>query len=109
VGNTLVKVLSDILLSHTTYGKPGGLYLDGPTILVLPMLAVLVTLFVASMVWVYRDAVKREKNPIFAMLFVLLTGWPGSFIWWFWLRPPLREDSLENEKMPTRLPPVPSQ
>ena len=98
-----------ILTSHTTYGKPGGLYIEGPLISVVSCLVVLTGIFVASLVWVYRDAVKRGKNPVVAMLFILLTGWPGSFIWWCWLRPALKEESLERQAVLTGLPPIPSQ
>ena len=101
--------LLNILFSRTTYGKPGGLYIEGPLIWVFAVLATLVSIFAASMVWVYRDAVKRDKNPVIAILFVLLTGWPVSFIWWFWLRPALKEESLESQVALIRLPSVPSQ
>src|SRR5260221_8655665 len=101
----LLKILS----SHTTYGKPGGLYIEGSLIFVVAVLATLAGFFAASMVWVYIDALKRGKNPVVTMLFILLTGWPASFIWWFWLRPALKEESLESQAVLTRLPPVPSQ
>ena len=99
------NLISKILSSHTTYGKPGGLYLDGPTILVLPVLAALAAIFIASLVWLGRDAKARGKHPIVAMLFVLLTGWPASFIWWYWLRPPLAERVTTTD---IELPPVPA-
>ena len=65
-----------------------GLKLEGPVILVIPALAAILFAAIASLVWLYRDAQKRNKYGLVAILFVLLTGWPVSFIWWFWLRPP---------------------
>jgi hypothetical protein len=98
-----------ILFSHTAYGKPGGLYIEGPLFFVVASLAAVVGIFGASMVWVYRDAINRGKNPIVTMLFILLTGWPGSFIWWLWLRPALKDQSFESQDaVHVHLPPVPS-
>ena len=65
----------------------GSLKFDGPAVVVLPALILLLVALVASLIWLYRDAVSRRKSGILAMLFVLLTGYPVSFLWWFWLRP----------------------
>ena len=35
----------------------------------------------------YRDAKSRGKNGLIAILFILICGWPISFILWYWLRP----------------------
>lgn len=66
----------------------GFLKIEGPALLVIPALLALVLALVASFVWLYRDARRRRKSGLVAILFVLLTGYPLSFIWWFWLRPP---------------------
>lgn len=65
----------------------GSLRFDGPAIVVLPALILFLAALVASMIWLYRDAVSRRKSGVLAMLFVLVTGYPVSFLWWFWLRP----------------------
>jgi hypothetical protein len=80
------------LFSPAGYGKPGdGLYLQGPALFVFPTLIAVTILFIASLVWLCQDARKRNRNAFIALLFILLTGWPASFIWWFWLRPPLKD------------------
>ena len=70
-----------------------GFKVEGPSILVIPSLIALIFVFVASLVWLYKDAVKRNKNGFIALLFILLAGWPGAFIVWFWLRPPLKPNT----------------
>jgi hypothetical protein len=85
-----LKILLSMLLSgHMTYGTPGnGFYLDGPTYFVVLVLGSYVSLFFVSMVWLYGDARSRDKNTLITMLLILLFGWPASFVFWFWLRPP---------------------
>ncbi len=75
---------------HTTYGKPGGFYLDGSFFFVSSILLFIVITYIASVVWVWQDARQRGKSGMVTVLFILLTGWPASFIWWFWLRPPAK-------------------
>ena len=83
-----------LLLSPLSYGKPGDtLYVHGTVIFVLPILLASATIFVGSLTWLYLDAERRGKSRLITILFVLLTGWPFSFIWWLWLRPPLRGGS----------------
>lgn len=66
----------------------GGFFnYQGPALFVLPAIVGTLVLFVGSLVWLYRDAERRIKQGIIAILFVLVTGWPASFIWWLWLRP----------------------
>jgi hypothetical protein len=64
-----------------------SLKLEGPAVFVLPALILFFAALVASLIWLYRDAVSRKKSGLLAMLFVLVTGYPVSFLWWFWLRP----------------------
>lgn len=64
-----------------------GYRLEGPAILVLSGLIIGVGMAIATLVWLYRDARCRGKSGFLAIAFILLTGWPLSFIWWFWLRP----------------------
>lgn len=68
----------------------GDFVISGPAIFVLVMAVAVLVAVVASLVWLYRDAAKRGKHGFVAILFVLLTGYPASFIWWFWLRPGVR-------------------
>jgi len=72
-----------------------GFSVQGPFILVVPAICSLVFLFVGSLVWVCIDAAQRRKNALVVLAFILLTGWPLSFFWWFWLRPP-RVESLPS-------------
>ena len=64
-----------------------GFRFSEPAILVLPLIVAAIYLSVASFVWLYADAEERGKKGRTAILLVLLTGWPISFLWWFWLRP----------------------
>jgi hypothetical protein len=86
--------LLKFLLSPASAGV-GGFSVRGPFILVEPALCALVFLFFGSLVWVWIDAGQRQKNALVVLAFILLTGWPLSFIWWFWLRPP-RGESLQS-------------
>lgn len=65
----------------------GFLKFEGPAVFVLPALIFFFVALFASLIWLYRDAVSRRKSGLLAMLFVLVTGYPISFLWWFWLRP----------------------
>jgi hypothetical protein len=76
------------LLSPASFAF-GSFKIEGPVMLVFPGVIALVVLSIASFVWLYKDAKKRSKHGLIAIVFVLLTGWPVSFIWWFWLRPPI--------------------
>ena len=86
----MLEKLRYIFLSHSSFNGPGGFHIDGPVIFVLPATLALVFILIASIIWTYKDAKKRDKNGFIALLFIFLTGWPASFIWWFWLRPPLK-------------------
>jgi len=76
----------------------GDLHLEGPVILVIPALVIILFGAIASFAWLYKDARQRHKSGLIAILFIFLTGWPLSFIWWFWLRPPLKSDSFQAAK-----------
>lgn len=64
-----------------------GIRFSEPAILVVPLIAAAIYFSIASFVWLYQDAEERGKKGLTAILLVLLTGWPISFLWWFWLRP----------------------
>jgi hypothetical protein len=83
--DTIVKFLTS---PASFTGGPGGFSINGPAIVVVPALLSIILSFFASLAWLWQDARKRNKNGLVALLFILLTGWPASFIWWFWLRPP---------------------
>lgn len=85
----MIGIIMNLLFSgHMSYGTPGSsFYIAGPTFIVAPVLGFLVSAFIVSLAWVYQDAAKRRKNSFVALVFILLTGWPLSLFWWFWLRP----------------------
>ena len=90
----MIANIFKFLLSPASIQGPNGFSLQGPAILVFPTILVLATMAVGSFVWLYLDAEKRGKSRLLAILFVLLTGWPFSFIWWLWLRPPVQTHRL---------------
>jgi len=86
----MFDAILQLLFGHASYGKPGGFYVEGSNLFVATTLLFIATIFVGSLVWLYLDAEKRGKSRIIALLFVVLTGWPASFLWWIWLRPPVK-------------------
>ncbi len=80
---------TEFLFRHASFKGPGILKVEGPMIFVVPLAAAMIYGAAASIVWLHKDAVQRDKNGCLTVLFILLTGWPVSFLWWFWLRPPL--------------------
>ena len=64
-----------------------GFRFSEPAILVVPLIVAVIYCSIAAFVWLYQDAEQRGKKGWAALLLVLLTGWPISFLWWFWLRP----------------------
>jgi hypothetical protein len=64
-----------------------GIHIHGAFIFVAPVTIGLIELSIGSLVWVWLDATRRGKSGWITLLFILLTGWPASFLWWFWLRP----------------------
>jgi hypothetical protein len=85
--NTLMEVINSFA-GHTSVNGPGGFHLDGPFFFVASIVLFIAIVYVTSLVWVWQDARQRGKSSLVTVLFILLTGWPASFIWWFWLRPP---------------------
>jgi uncharacterized membrane protein YhaH (DUF805 family) len=85
----MIREFIKFLDSPTSFsGWPGGFFTSGPLVFSVPVFIAYIALFIFSLVWVYRDANDRGKSGLVALLLILLTGWPFSFIWWFWLRPP---------------------
>ena len=70
-----------------------GFKLEGPACMAIPALVAILFVFLGLFVWLYQDARKRNKNEIVTILFIVLAGWPLSLVWWFWLRPPLKNTS----------------
>lgn len=64
---------------------------EGPVILLFPAIFAALAALVIPLFWAYWDAVKRAKNGFALLALLLITGYPISFIWWFWLRPPTRK------------------
>ena len=75
------------ILTSPTNINLAGFRLEGPAILIIPALIAFLLVAICSIFWIYRDAAQRDKNGFVAILFILLAGWPLSFIWWIWLRP----------------------
>lgn len=46
-----------------------------------------IALYVASLVWVYRDAEARDTNPILVTLLAALISWPLGLLVWLLVRP----------------------
>lgn len=85
----MIENVIKFLASPASFSNgPGGFGINGPALIVMPAIISIFFLFFASLVWVWSDARKRNKSGFIALVFILLTGWPASFIWWFWLRPP---------------------
>jgi hypothetical protein len=93
----ITDFLNKYILMHVSSHGPNGQSFEGPLILYVFYLLVSAGIFFGSFVWLYRDATKRKKNGILAILFILFTGWPISFIYWLWLRPPVDQASVINE------------
>jgi len=75
-----------------------SLHLGDPSRTVELVISLLSLLFVFSVLWVFFDARARQKSGCIAMLFILLVGWPLSFLWWFWLRPPLERGPVRRRR-----------
>jgi hypothetical protein len=89
---TLVS-FAKAMLSPASF-KNGDFKIEGPAILVLPTVILIIALSIWSFIWLYLDAKRRNKSGILAITFILITGWPFSFLWWFWLRPQLRQQQI---------------
>lgn len=55
-------------------------------IIVLIFVLIILALYVASLVWVYRDANRRGKSGILVALLVALISWPIGLLVWFLIR-----------------------
>ncbi|HEX8747757.1 MAG TPA: hypothetical protein VF717_11205 [Pyrinomonadaceae bacterium] len=47
---------------------------------------ILFAVYIASLVWVYRDANRRGKSGILVALLVALISWPIGLLVWFLIR-----------------------
>jgi hypothetical protein len=68
----------------------GGTYSATSDIILVAMLSAFSTILLSSLIWVFFDARNRRKSGLIALLFIVITGWPLSFIWWLWLTPPIK-------------------
>ena len=93
--------LTKCLLSPVTFDLH-GFKAEGAAILIIPLLIAIIGGVLASFVWLYRDAARRNKNGLVCILFIILSGWPASFIWWLWLRPPLDGDLMRSREQGSR-------
>jgi len=71
---------------------PFGLEASAPPFFILLALVG----FIASVIWVARDAAKRGKSGLLAGLFAVVAMWPLSLVWWLWLRPP-SPDTIQSQ------------
>ena len=62
---------------------PAGIKISAPPFFIL----LAIVLYVASIIWVARDATKRGKSGRLAGIFAALAVWPCSLLFWLWLRP----------------------
>jgi len=95
ITQTLIS-LAKALLSPASF-KNGDFKIEGPVIIVLPAIIALLAVSIWSFIWLYMDAKKRGKSGILAVLFVIVTGWPLSFVWWFWLRPQTADAKIRTD------------
>lgn len=54
----------------------------------LVMLLLVPVLYVASIVWGYRDATHRGSNGLMVCILIGLAAWPLSLVIWWFIRPP---------------------
>lgn len=64
-----------------------GIHVHGSPAFVTAVSVVLSMALLVNVIWIYRDAKRREKSPWMAVLFLAAAGWPISNVWWCWLRP----------------------
>jgi hypothetical protein len=88
--NEILDKISHMFLDPMTFNWRFFQF-EGPAIIIMPIFILILYRAFMSFVWLYKDARKRRKSGIIAIVFILLTGWPLSFIWWYWLRPPVRQ------------------
>lgn len=61
----------------------------------LLMLLLIPVLYVATLIWGYRDATERGSSGVLVALLIGLAVWPFSLIIWRIIRPPNPEDARE--------------
>ena len=86
----VLEMVLNSLLGPASVSGPYGFHIEGSFLFVASTLLSCIVIFLATLVWAWQDAQRRGKNGFVVVLFLLLTGWPLSFIWWFFLRPPFR-------------------
>jgi uncharacterized membrane protein YhaH (DUF805 family) len=89
----MIKTL-EALFSRVSFAS-GSFQAEGPAILMIPTFVAIIVGFIASLVWAYRDARSRGKHGFLVLLFIFMTGYPLSFVWWLWLRPPITPINLD--------------
>jgi hypothetical protein len=68
--------------SHVQFPFGGAEIRASPFLILLALWA-----YVASIIWMSRDARKRGMRGILAGIFAALGMWPLSLLLWLWLRP----------------------
>ena len=60
---------------------------EGPVILVIPVLIAALAAVILPFNWAYKGAERQGKNGLCLLILLVITGYPLSFVRWFWLRP----------------------
>jgi hypothetical protein len=63
------------------------IHMSGNPYVMYPVLIALLILYIRSLIWVTKDARRRGKSPILAIIFVSMCSWPISLMWWTWFYP----------------------
>ena len=84
----------------------GGFHLhpEGPPAFQVVVLVIVFAAFLWSIVWILRDSEQRGKSGILAVIFLAVSGWPLSVLWWLWLRPPIVKFKFHPPGTPPKLP-----
>lgn len=74
------------------------MHISGSPYVVYPVLIILFVLYIRSLGWVIKDARKRGKSPILAIIFITMCSWPISLLWWTWFYPIEKEGLYQASK-----------
>ena len=56
------------------------------------MIIIIVSVFIWSLVWVYKDAEARGKKGILVVIVVACISWPVSLLLWMLIRPEMKKE-----------------
>jgi len=87
-----MKIIKWLFTSDASVDFP-LLNFSGPPILIL----LIIGLMIVSTILIVKDAKTRNRNGLIAALLVL-SCWPISILWWYWLRPKSKINKAPNKK-----------